>query len=59
MDRLAGVDGWTTFRRQRSCSTNWSTPYGVGVDTKGRVYVADSKVLAIFIYQPGNRSSTK
>jgi DNA-binding beta-propeller fold protein YncE len=26
------------------------TPYGVAVDSKGRLYVADSKVLAVFIF---------
>lgn len=27
-------------------------PYGVGVDSKGRIYTADEKVLAVFIYDP-------
>jgi DNA-binding beta-propeller fold protein YncE len=27
-------------------------PYGVGVDSQGKVYIADEKVLAVFIYNP-------
>ena len=28
-------------------------PYGIGEDSKGRIYIADEKVLAIFIFNPG------
>ena len=48
MDRLSGVvagDAKTDKPRFQLV-----TPYGVGVDSKGRVYVADSKVLAVFIF---------
>jgi len=27
-------------------------PYGIGVDTQGKVYIADEKVLAVFIFNP-------
>lgn len=27
-------------------------PYGVGVDKEGRIYIADEKVLAVFIFNP-------
>src|SRR5262249_58866856 len=49
MDRLAGVavgEQVTTEKRL------WQlvTPYGLAVDSKNRLYVADSKVHAIFIF---------
>ena len=49
MDRLAGVavgEQVTTEKRL------WQlvTPYGMAVDSKNRLYVADSKVHAIFIF---------
>jgi len=31
-------------------------PYGMGVDSKGRVYIADQKVRAIFIYNPETKA---
>jgi len=48
MDRLSGVvagDLKTDKPRFQLV-----TPYGLAVDSKGRVYVADSKVLAVFIF---------
>ncbi len=47
MDRLAGVATGETGEKPRF---QLVTPYGLAVDSKGRVYVADSKVLAIFIF---------
>ena len=48
MDRLSGVvAGETKADKPRF---QLVTPYGVGVDSKGRLYVADSKVLAVFIF---------
>ena len=51
MDRLAGVTAGDIPKKEK-LFFQLVTPYGVGVDTKGRVYVADSKVLAVFIYNP-------
>jgi streptogramin lyase len=51
MDRLAGVTAGDIPKKEK-LFFQLVTPYGVGVDTKGRVYIADSKVLAIFIYNP-------
>ncbi len=48
MDRLAGMaTGETKAAKPRF---QLVLPYGLGVDSKGRVYVADSKVLAVFIF---------
>lgn len=48
MDRLAGVA--TGESRAAQPRFQLVTPYGIGVDSKGRLYVADSKVLAVFIF---------
>jgi DNA-binding beta-propeller fold protein YncE len=48
MDRLSGVVAGDV--RTDKPRFQLVTPYGVGVDSKGRVYVADSKVLAVFIF---------
>jgi DNA-binding beta-propeller fold protein YncE len=51
MDRLSGV-----AVGQASASDKLFfqlvRPYGVAVDSKGRVYIADEKVLAVFIFNP-------
>lgn len=48
MDRLSGVvTGETKADKPRF---QLVTPYGVAVDSKGRLYVADSKVLAVFVF---------
>lgn len=48
MDRLSGVaTGESRATKQRF---QLVLPYGVAVDSKGRLYVADSKVLAVFIF---------
>jgi len=49
MDRMAG--GETDAQRQETKPTFalW-TPYGMAVDSKGSVYIADGKVGAIFIF---------
>ena len=48
MDRLSGVaTGETRADKPRF---QLVTPYGLAVDSKGRLYVADSKVLAVFIF---------
>jgi sugar lactone lactonase YvrE len=49
MDRLAGVAVGQTVSTDKRL---WQlvTPYGLAVDSKNRLYVADSKVHAIFIF---------
>ena len=51
MDRLSGVAvGQTTASDKLFFQL--VRPYGVGVDSKGQVYIADEKVLAVFIFNP-------
>ena len=52
MDRLAG-----TQSQQESGRVLWqlNQPYGMAVDSKGNIYIADSKVGAIFIFNTETR----
>jgi DNA-binding beta-propeller fold protein YncE len=49
MDRLAGVAVGNTPQADKRLF-QLVTPYGMGVDSKNRLYVADSKVHAVFIF---------
>lgn len=49
MDRLAGVAVGDTASKDKRLF-QLVTPYGMAVDSKNRLYVADSKVHAIFIF---------
>ena len=49
MDRLAGLAAGATVQSDRRLF-QLVTPYGLGVDSKNRLYVADSKVHAVFIF---------
>ena len=49
MDRLAGVAVGQTISNERRLF-QLVTPYGLGVDSKNRLYVTDSKVHAVFIF---------
>jgi len=54
MDRMAGGES-----QQQQAATHprfglWQ-PYGIAVDSKGKVYVADSRVGAIFIFNTENK----
>jgi DNA-binding beta-propeller fold protein YncE len=49
MDRMAGVAVGETISSDRRLF-QLVTPYGLGVDSKNRLYVADSKVHAVFIF---------
>ncbi len=49
MDRLAGATVGNASQNDK-LFYQLVRPYGVGVDSKGRVYVVDEKVLAVFIY---------
>ena len=50
MDRLSGVATGETKANQTRFEL--AQPYGLAVDSKGRLYVADGKVGAIFIFNP-------
>jgi DNA-binding beta-propeller fold protein YncE len=52
MDRLAGTQ---TQEESGKVLYQLGQPYGMAVDSKGRVYVADSKVGAIFIFNTETR----
>lgn len=56
MDRLAGV---ATGENPSTSKLRFQllAPYGVAVDSKGRLYVADAKVGAIFIFDTENPDS--
>ncbi len=56
MDRMAGVDP-TAATKQNGTKPRFQlgTPYGLAVDSKGLVYVADTKVGAVFIFDPESK----
>lgn len=54
MDRVAGVSE-KNDKRIRKPRFELLTPYGMGVDSKGRLYVADAKVGAIFVFNTETR----
>ena len=49
MDRLAGVAAGESLQGDQRLF-QLVTPYGLGVDSKNRLYVADTKVHAVFIF---------
>ena len=51
MDRLSGVAVGQQSQTEK-LFFQLVRPYGVGVDSQGKVYIADEKVLAVFIYNP-------
>jgi DNA-binding beta-propeller fold protein YncE len=51
MDRLSGVAAGQQQANEK-LFFQLVRPYGVGVDSHGKIYVADEKVLAVFIYNP-------
>ena len=52
MDRVSGIAAGDT--KGEKPRYQLVLPYGVTADSKGRIYVADSKVRAIFIFSPEN-----
>jgi DNA-binding beta-propeller fold protein YncE len=58
MDRMAGVDPNEAAKRAGTKPRfQLGTPYGLAVDSKGMLYVADTKVGAVFIFNPENRDA--
>jgi DNA-binding beta-propeller fold protein YncE len=49
MDRMAGGETQEEAQADKPLFALW-TPYGIAVDSKGNLYVADGKVGAIFIF---------
>ncbi len=53
MDRVAGISPEDAAKKAGSKPRfQLGTPYGLAVDSKGMVYVADTKVGAVFIFDP-------
>ncbi len=49
MDRMAGAETQQQLQMEKPVFALW-TPYGIAVDSKGNVYIADGKVGAIFVF---------
>ena len=56
MDRMAGVSE-DSAKGPKSTRFVLGTPYGLAVDSKGILYVADTKVGAIFVFSPENKDT--
>lgn len=56
MDRMAGGQTQVEKKEAKPLFALW-TPYGVAVDHTGKVYVADGKVGAIFIFDPETKEA--
>ncbi len=58
MDRMAGVDPSEAAKRAGiKPRFALGTPYGLAVDSKGMLYVADTKVGAVFIFDPESKDT--
>ncbi|WP_348261966.1 SMP-30/gluconolactonase/LRE family protein [Telmatobacter sp. DSM 110680] len=55
MDRLAGGQSETEKVNPKSFPYQMIGPYGIAIDSKGMVYVADQRVGAVFIYNTETR----
>ncbi|MGB7866661.1 MAG: 6-bladed beta-propeller [Candidatus Sulfotelmatobacter sp.] len=59
MDRMAGVDPDEAAKRAGTKPRfALGTPYGLAVDSKGRLYVADTKVGGVFIFDPESKDTS-
>ncbi len=54
MDRMAGVSPDDKTKGPHKTRFQLLAPYGLAVDSKGRLYVADTKVGAVFIFNTEN-----
>jgi sugar lactone lactonase YvrE len=58
MDRMAGVTPDDAAKRAGTKPRfELGTPYGLAVDSKGLLYVADTKVGAVFVFNPESRDT--
>ncbi|MGO9404063.1 MAG: SMP-30/gluconolactonase/LRE family protein [Terriglobales bacterium] len=56
MDRMAGTSAEVDKNNGQKPRFQLMAPYGLAVDSKGRLYVADTKVGAIFIFNTENNN---
>lgn len=54
MDRMAGVQQRDEVKASKDVQHILVRPYGIAEDSKGKIYVADNYVGAIFIFAPEN-----
>jgi len=57
MDRLAGSRPDEEKVNVKDFPYQMIGPYGIAIDTKGQVYVADQRVGAVFIFNPDNHNT--
>ncbi len=57
MDRMAGGESAEQKQMDKPLFALW-TPYGIAVDSKGTLYIADGKVGAIFIFNTETKELT-
>ena len=58
MDRMAGITPDDAAKRAGTKPRfQLGTPYGMAVDSKGMLYVADTKVGAVFVFNPESRDT--
>ena len=58
MDRMAGITAeYAAKRAGKAPRFVLGTPYGLAVDSKGMLYVADTKVGAVFIFNPEDKAT--
>ncbi|MGA8489021.1 MAG: 6-bladed beta-propeller [Terriglobales bacterium] len=58
MDRVAGTKQVDNVDRLKTFPWQLIRPYGIAIDSKGLVYVADQKVGAVFIFNTETREAT-
>ncbi len=58
MDRVAGTKQEDNIDKLKTFPFQLLGPYGIAIDSKGLVYVADQKVGAIFIFNTDTRDTT-
>jgi len=58
MDRVAGAKQADNVDKLKTFPWQMLRPYGIAIDSKGLVYVADQKVGAVFIFNTETRDTT-
>lgn len=57
MDRMAGAESQEQKQEDKPLFALW-TPYGIAVDSKGNLYIADGKVGAVFMFNTETKELT-